>query len=354
MSHTFDIRFARSTGFAAVLEAPANTFRWKGGGSLSIDADGVEISRKRGLLSLLVRRTHFRINASALREVFRAGDALRLEFGTPGTRRSVVPFWVRDQDTAEEIMRLMPTERTIELVEEIPPTRSASSWLKPAVTLVLLALVAVAMFALTRPVVTPEPIGPVAVNSAPSAAPTVLAPPASPVLVAETPEAAPLSGAGVEEYPSASMAIFASPSRTRIQPDESYVAPDLVNVPVFDGVVPIMPGDPAYATARSQLDFFLAESNLLQSDYLYGRTPPGELETKWWALSQRLYLSPEFENRAIRAQIDAELAASQDWRGALSSYAEATDVGSRRKIDAARADLQRADQLTERVKLYVY
>ena len=34
MAHTFDIRFARSEGLAALFEAPANRLRWKGAGRL--------------------------------------------------------------------------------------------------------------------------------------------------------------------------------------------------------------------------------------------------------------------------------------------------------------------------------
>ena len=48
MAHTFDIRFARTEGMAALFEAPANRFRWKGAGKLSIDAEGISIAVKRG------------------------------------------------------------------------------------------------------------------------------------------------------------------------------------------------------------------------------------------------------------------------------------------------------------------
>ena len=46
MAHTFDIRFARSAGLAALLEAPENAFRWKGAGLLRIDAQGISFSRQ--------------------------------------------------------------------------------------------------------------------------------------------------------------------------------------------------------------------------------------------------------------------------------------------------------------------
>ena len=52
MAQTFDIRFARSAGLAALLEAPENRFRWKGVGLLRIDAQSISFTVKRGLLAL--------------------------------------------------------------------------------------------------------------------------------------------------------------------------------------------------------------------------------------------------------------------------------------------------------------
>ena len=119
MARTFDIRFARSDGIAALLETPLNTFRWRGDALLQIDGERLDIRRKRGIHSLLTRRTHFRIHAAELREVTREGDALRIEFGVPGSRRVVLPFWVRDRAEAAEIVRLMPTDRTVESDEPV-------------------------------------------------------------------------------------------------------------------------------------------------------------------------------------------------------------------------------------------
>src|SRR5262245_32151393 len=113
MANTFDIRFARSAGIGAFFEAPANSFRWKGAGRLSVDARGISIVVRRGLLSLFSRSR--RIEAADLREVLREGAAVRMEFSTPGAARQVMPFWVGDANTAERIVRLLPTTRTVEL-----------------------------------------------------------------------------------------------------------------------------------------------------------------------------------------------------------------------------------------------
>src|SRR6476659_9242649 len=119
MPRTFDIRFARATGFAAILEAPANTFRWRGFASLRIDDAGLEIAPKRDLSSLFARRPRFRINTADLREVSRAAAAVRIEFGVPGARRAVGPGWAPEPDPAAEIMRRVPTRRTIETDEPV-------------------------------------------------------------------------------------------------------------------------------------------------------------------------------------------------------------------------------------------
>ena len=115
MAHTFVIRFGRSAGLAGLLEAPANSFRWKGSGSLSIDAQGLSIAAKRGILSLFARHRSQRIPASSIREVYREGEALRLEFATEQNARTTLPFWARDRETAAQIVQLLPTSRTFEL-----------------------------------------------------------------------------------------------------------------------------------------------------------------------------------------------------------------------------------------------
>jgi hypothetical protein len=115
MTHTFVIRFGRSAGLAGLLEAPANSFRWKGSGSLSIDAQGLSIAAKRGILSLFARHRSQRIPASSITDVYREGEALRVEFATEANARTTLPFWAPDRETAAQIVQLLPTTRTFEL-----------------------------------------------------------------------------------------------------------------------------------------------------------------------------------------------------------------------------------------------
>ena len=131
MAQTFDIRFARSAGLAALMEVPGNVFRWKGGGHLEIDTRGISIGVKRGLLALLGgKRTH-RIPTEQLRAVYREGDALRVEYQSAETARVVLPFWAGDRDTAAQIVRLLPTSHTVELehsTDATSPEKPRADW----------------------------------------------------------------------------------------------------------------------------------------------------------------------------------------------------------------------------------
>ena len=151
MAHTFDIRFARSSGLAAFLQAPTNTFRWKGAGRLSIDPEGISIAVRRGVNSLFPQTR--RVPAADLKGVLREGEALRLEFATANNSRAVVPFWVRDQETAEEIVRLLPTTRTVELNHDAAGVAHAQGridWRALSLFVVALAAIAGSVWMLRR------------------------------------------------------------------------------------------------------------------------------------------------------------------------------------------------------------
>jgi hypothetical protein len=105
MAQTFDIRFAQSAGLAALFEAPANEYRWKGAGRLSIDASGISIAVRRGLMTLFARAQSRHIATNSVIEVYREGSALRLEFSTQEARwmRSDVPHLQHSVSRGHEI-----------------------------------------------------------------------------------------------------------------------------------------------------------------------------------------------------------------------------------------------------------
>src|SRR6186713_3139933 len=149
MAQTFDIRFAKSAGLAALFEAPANEYRWKGAGRLSIDATGISIAVRRGLMTLLARATTRRIPTNDLIEVYREGNALRLEFSTQESPRTVLPIWVSDRDAAAQIVTLLPTQRSVELDGGDPGAARKYRFDRGLVALLSIGVVAIGAGALT-------------------------------------------------------------------------------------------------------------------------------------------------------------------------------------------------------------
>jgi hypothetical protein len=291
MTRTFDIRFARNTGLAAWLEASANPFRWKGTGLLSIDEQWFVFSRRR---TWPAARPSHRIPAATLSSVYREGEALRLEF--VGSPPLVVPIWARDHTDAAEIVRLAPTDRTVEVEASraVPPGTTRATTRKTG-TFVMVAIVS----AICGGVINEN-----------------------------------LKRDAATDFPAA-----------------ADVAPDAQSrdaVTVSAGVAGSAM-EPTIPMPAPRSDFFRAEARALQSDYVHARSSPAELERRWWALSVRLYDSPEFDDTNLRPLIDAQLGVSLNWRASLVNYAEALTSGDRARIESARADLESADELTGHV-----
>lgn len=158
MAQTFDIRFSRSAGIAALFAAAGNTFGWKGQGRISIGAQGIDVAAKRGIGSLLARSRSRRIAAENIRQVYREGEALRVEFSTDDDPRGTLPFWVRDPDTAARIVALLPTTRTVELEDSLPDSRDRRGTRhEPLLWAATLAMIVGIFFTLYQRAVLPSP-----------------------------------------------------------------------------------------------------------------------------------------------------------------------------------------------------
>ncbi|HTU67227.1 MAG TPA: hypothetical protein VMF52_14860 [Steroidobacteraceae bacterium] len=362
MARTFDIRFARSSGIAAVLESPANTFRLRGSGSLSIEGDAIEIEPRRGLLSLLARRVRVRISAAHLREVSRDGDSLRIEYGMPGYRRIVLPFWVRDRETAVEIMKLVPTRRTIERDE--PENRVVVRRRGNSPTL----LVLVALVSLTAGIIVTALIENHREANA-EAALLIEEDPQDPASMAAKTPATPVVTNGVEAAPITS-ADSSGARRSAARPtprdaarsigdtylpDDAYAATetDAWNPGVSGPAAPVTPLPATPVDIMAEARHFYREAATLRSEAIYGNTSARELEGRWWELTVRLYNSPAFDAQPRHPLVDAELGLSLNWRVSLANYADAKRSGDRDRIEAARADLDRADQLTDELQFFM-
>jgi hypothetical protein len=145
------------------LRPAQNSYRWVGAGSLRLDEQGIQVTAKR-LTLLGLRRTEHFIHRSEILEVYREGDAIRIDLQGEA-RRSVVRLWAEDAARAAEIVRLLPTTRTIELEGGAERARKADtpkSVLRYAPVVVLAGVLACLVFLPWSRVPTPrqqQPIG---------------------------------------------------------------------------------------------------------------------------------------------------------------------------------------------------
>lgn len=316
MAHTFDIRFARSAGFIGLLEAPANSFRWKGAGTLRIDPAGISFAVRCGLLSLFTPRR--RIDAAHLEQVFREGDALHLTLRTTERQRATVSCWAADAVTAAEIVGLLPTRRTIEL--EHSRARTSGPRYDQRVLAGLLCLLAA--FTGTALLLMPA---------------RELAPP----------KAAPLAEAPY------------------IDVDVNVTAPNLV-LPA-DFVVPIPRESPHFAIASRQLAAFEKDAEALLIDYRIDRKlfESGALNTEtfthrlatlelgWWAVTYRMLDDSEFSSLGLLDIRATLLASARHWRAFLAGHAEGLRKGDHVLIAKSFDDLARAEEMLSRARLYL-
>ena len=308
MAHTFDIRF----------DAAGNTLGWKGGGLLRIDAQGLNFALKRGIASLLARKKSQRIPAEKIREVYREGEVLRVEFTTDELPRATLPFRARDRDTAAHIVQLLPTSRTIEIERTVDEPRAGSAtWRGPsmlAAGLAIMVLCGALIVMKQRPAVEPskspaaaemvleaapqsasatasaDPVrpaeNPLAVLPEPTLATqeTGQAPPASapaatkswlgenvPITPDEARKLAMLAEDPVDwtqpPPPSNGAAAEAAARRARMDEVEGFVPMEVPDYQVPIAVVPIKQTTLAYRTARALLKAFEVEAGKLNESY---------------------------------------------------------------------------------------
>jgi hypothetical protein len=401
MTHTFDIRFARSAGLAGLFEAPTNSFGWRGRASLSIDERGLHFSPRGGLLTLAFLRRTQHIDASSLLEVIREVEALRVEFAGEGRNRGVVPFRARDRDTAAEIVRLLPTTRTIEMEFEVGEAeggggakrRPMRALLIGAAALLLIGVIFTARWIAppTLPLVTKsiEPIskaetaaavdtgdtaGRASIESTPANEP-----PAADEVAAETvssrgaassnrasPEAATLESDNA--IPAAATPVASAAVENAAPETEGFVpyVPEIRLAPQ-DLVVPIPQGTLAYDSAHSLLARFEAGAAHLTDGYREDRkrADQGVLKSKefaskldsyavqWRDLRSRLLENAESRDPALTG-FRATLAAVVSYQiSFLTAAAAGFRADDKVAIELSLLDLARAEEMLDRARLYL-
>jgi hypothetical protein len=110
----FKVHFSRPAQSANRPELESNSFRWAGTGALHIFERGVLVVAKRRFpLGFRTLDERF-VPASEIADVYREGNAVRVDILGAPRRREFFQFWTPDAVTAGTIVRLLPTTRTIE------------------------------------------------------------------------------------------------------------------------------------------------------------------------------------------------------------------------------------------------
>jgi hypothetical protein len=350
MAHTFDIRFVRSGGLAGFFEAPANSYRWKGAGKLRIDPEGISIAVRRGILSLLAKRNTQRIPAANLREVYREGEALRVEFASDGNPREVLPFWVQDRDTAAHIVNLLPTTRTVEMEHSTVPREGEQfriDWRIVSYFAFALLFAAVAALVIDRiQNTTPAPIvAPPAIELPPA---VVEVAPDTATLDVETPDSAPESF--IESFPANVAPPPALPGTRELDPV------------YLDLQVPR--NSPAYRVARRQVQMFTAQAVSIEKSYRENHKRftsraistdeflvlLDDSEMRWWDFTFRILEDDALADPALTDVRAALLAAARHWRNFYSGYAEGLRRQDHVMIARSFDELTLAEELRTRVR----
>jgi hypothetical protein len=377
MAESFDIRFSRAAGFAALLEAPANTFRWTGRGQLSIDAQGISVALQRGLSSWPVRNRARRIAAAGLRQVFREGEALRVEFSSSGAPRASMQFWAKDRATAAQIVSLLPTLRTVELEESAAAGQFRVN--RPVATLLGIALAAITCgivvmrFGHSPPVASAMDTRKASPTSA-AAAPVTAGEPARPSTLTRPHEGAapPAAGAPGDAI-----------GETSVEPENGDLLPAfpatelslLADIPLparaplrVDGPLATIPSNtPAWNEALRQLALFGSDLDDLREGlerdrqlFESARISRAEMakrvdayEDRWWDVTFRILDTDAFAVPVL-ADLRATLLASARYqRHFLALYAEGVRTANQATLRRALVEQARADALHKRARRFI-
>jgi hypothetical protein len=339
---TFDIRFERSLGLAGLFEAPANRLGWKGSGRLSVDAQGISIAVKRGLLSLFLRRSR-RFSADSLTEAYREGDSLRLVFGGHECRESLA-VWTKG-GAAAEIVKLLPTLRTVELEHSTDSGRGYRFDRRTAVSLLILAgMLAAGISLLLRQLVDPgsEMTSPVNSSSINASRPAVElgSDPKMPGAHGVDPARADTSRKVRDRGMKTARDIPAAAGQGVTPTANSETIPSAVaGLPSSD-----VPGEVPTSTYGNYGDVIAT----LRRDYrdLRGATSADvlvALETRWWEVTAAIYVSTPGAD--YRPGVCDVLAISRAWRNHLYFYAESLRTGDQSLMTLAQSQLELAEEL---------
>jgi hypothetical protein len=280
------------------------------------------------LLTLFSRRSR-RFSADSLTEAYREGDALRLVFGTRD-RHEILAVWARGGEVAAEIVKLLPTLRTVELDHSTDPSRRYRFDWRTAMLLLILAVLAAVGISLLLRLSDVEFEGPppeLVARPLPGAAPPVSEPApdssgtrrANPVTdargsssvqrpapLATSPGKAPTSDSQAEPG--------ASQDTAALQP----VDEDASYTPVESGA-PSTPAVAGYASVPEPMSSYDAAVLMLR---MFEVQSSREIDDDgWWQFTVRIHTTPEFQARDLWIIREAMLAVSRAWRAHDAEFA---------------------------------
>jgi hypothetical protein len=356
MSQTFDIRFTKATGLAALFEAPHNGPRWKGIGTLTADAEGIRVGK---------RGSSQKIDLRDVASVYRESEALRIEFTRGEAVQSTLRIWAGSAAAAAEIVKLLPTTNSVESEESAHTGRvyRIDWWVAASLGVVIVGGIVIwsrtsleqAPPSLeTREVVRDqEPVSgedaPVGNTKASQAPPWARS--SERANRTATSNARPPRPMASPTSPRDDTLIDSAPNRAeesveRIEDARSFerqIEPEALAVPALT----------ARDFAVQELAIFEGEMSALRDDYVAGKVSTTELHERWWQVTVRIHNTPEFQSSTHCAQRELELAISRSWRRTLP-HASAVRQGDTAYRSLATEEMAFAEMLAVRLRDLVY
>jgi hypothetical protein len=238
--------------------------------------------------------------------VYREGEALRLEYGADD-QRQVLPIWAPRSEVAQQIVKLLPTSRTVEVEESAAPRRFR--WDRKLFTW-MLATVALAGAAWTAWRYLPAP------------------------------------------------AAFADTTRVVENPDAGAAVAAPAILPAVATPLPAAAAMRPHEVARRRQEQFETELTVLRNRYFYLQEAQGAdqlaaVNPEWWSTSFHIDDLESLTGPAFTGYREAQLAAISSWRAALSARAAAIRLKDDRFLPLADRQRELAEQYELLVRRYV-
>lgn len=114
----FPVTFSRRSESPSRSDLLPNSFRWFGKGKIRLLERGLLVTAKRRVAIGFHTTEQRVVPAWEICEVYREGNSIRVSLRGDARNRDFFQFWTGDAATAGTVVRLLPTQRTIEIEHE--------------------------------------------------------------------------------------------------------------------------------------------------------------------------------------------------------------------------------------------